>query len=131
MKKTTWVVAAVALAVASVALAEVLTATWENPTTNTDGSAIPATGAGSLASSRLEYGTCTGSGSTLALGTKLGEVVTNTNGTTAKTPDLAPGTYCGQVRVTNTYGSESDPSPVAQKVVAAPKPNKPTNFSWN
>lgn len=118
------------LALSAVALAATLTATWTNPTTNTDSSAIPATGAGSIASSRLEYGTCTGSGTTLAIGTKMGEVVTTGMATTAVTPDLAPGTYCGTVKVTNTYGAESGASNVGTKVVAAPIPNKPTNFSF-
>lgn len=58
------------LCVASLpALAADITTTWTYPTQNTDGSAIPASGAGSIASSRVEWGTCAGA----AFGTKLGE----------------------------------------------------------
>ena len=42
------------------ALADTVTATWTNPSTNTNGSAIPAPGAGSLTAARNEYRTSTG-----------------------------------------------------------------------
>lgn len=122
-----YLIAVILFVAAGAAVAAVLTATWQNATTNTDGSAIPATGPGSIASTRFEWGTC-GSGGTF--GTKLGERVVAGTVTSAPTDDLGPGTYCGRGYHTNTYGVESDPSIVVQKVVPAPKPNPPTNLSF-
>jgi predicted phage tail protein len=99
-----------------------LTATWTNPTTNTDSSAIPVSGAGSLTGTRVEYGSCVGT----AFGTKAGEVSVTAPATTATTPDLAPGTYCLRAFSKNTYGSESAPSGVASKTISAPTPSPPT-----
>lgn len=116
--------------VASIALAAgALTANWTNATTNTDGTAIPATGAGSLAKSIVEYGPCNATKDTVMPPLSTVEVA----GTilTATTPaNLAPGTWCAHVRHENTYGSLSDWSDVASKVVVAPKPNKPTGFTF-
>jgi hypothetical protein len=111
--------------VSILAIAATARVSWVNPTTNTDGSSIPATGAGSLTDARVEWGTCNGA----AFGTSIGERVLPTPGTPFTTPDLSPGTYCFRVFVGNTYGVASDPSNVASKVVAAPKPNAPTNFT--
>jgi len=102
-----------------------MTYTWKNATTNTDGSAIPTTGGGSIASTRIEYGTCNG----LAFGVKVGEVVTSGPVETAATPNVAPGTYCSRAYNKNTYGNESGPTLVVQKVIDAPTPNPPSNFS--
>jgi hypothetical protein len=117
-----------AMMLSMAAIAAVATASWTNATKNTDGTDIPASGAGSLVSTTVEWATC-GAGDTF--GTKAGEVVTASPGTTRQTPDLLPGRWCFRAFHTNTYGSTSDPTPVVVKVVAAPKPNPPTNFSVN
>lgn len=111
---------------AAVVLAAALNVTWTNPVQNTDNSAIPASGPGSIASTRIEYGTCNGA----AFGTKLGEVVIAGQAESGVLPNLAPGTYCARAFTKNTYGEESDTSGVAQKVIAAPKPKPPSGFSW-
>lgn len=107
-----------------IARADTVTTTWVNPVTNTNSSAIPATGAGSLTQARIEYGTCNGA----LFGTKAGEVV-RTMPVTTSTLNLQPGTTCVQVKVTNTFGSESAPSNVVSKVVAPPVPGPPTNLT--
>lgn len=110
-----------------VAHADTVTATWVNPTTNTNGSAIPASGAGSLTQARVEFGTCNGA----AFGTKAGEVIRafTTGPLTTATLNLQPGTTCVQVKVSNTFGGESSASNVTSKVIAAPVPNPPTNLT--
>jgi hypothetical protein len=95
---------------------------WTLPTTNTDGSSIPASGTGSLTSSRVEYGTCSGS----SFGTKISEIVVGVPATNAVIEDLAAGTYCFRVFAKNTYGTESGPSAVVSKTIATPVPNPPT-----
>lgn len=112
-----------ALFAAGTANAATVTVTWTNPTTNTDSSAIPASGTGSLSSARVEYGTCNGT----SFGTKAGEVI-RTMPVTSTTLNLNPATHCIQVKVTNTYGNESDASNVAVKVIPAPTPRPPTNL---
>lgn len=98
------------------------TSTWTAPTANTDGTVIPATGAGSIVSHRLEWGTCSGT----AFGTKIAEAVVLAPALTYTVTNLAPGTYCFRVYAKNTYGIESAPSGVVSKVVPAPVPNPPT-----
>ena len=125
MKLQGYVVVALIALASSLAIAATINASWTNATQNTDGSAIPATGAGSLVSTTVEYGTCNGN----AFGTKIGEVTSA--GTGAVTPNLGPGRYCARAFHTNTYGEVSDPSAVGIKVIASPKPNPPSNFSFN
>lgn len=103
------------------AQAATVTVTWTNPIQNTDDSAIPATGAGSLSSARIEYGTClTGGG----FGTKAGEVVRPMPATTA-TLNLQPGSTCVRVTVTNSFNIESLPSNVVTRVIDPPQPKPP------
>lgn len=116
----------VACLITVAAFATTMTTTWTNPVQNTDNSAIPATGPGSVASSRIEYGTCAGA----VMGTKIGEYVVQGNATSGSTPDLAPGTYCGHVFTKNTYGNESAASNDAKVTVTSPTPKAPTNFSF-
>lgn len=112
---------ALALVIAMPVMAAVVNVTWTKATTNVDGSAIPATGAGSVTTT-VEYGTCNGA----AFGTKIADVVTATAGVAADSPNLAPGTYCFRAFHTNTFGVNSDPSAVGVKVIGPPKPNPPT-----
>lgn len=99
------------------------TVTIVDPTTNTDGSAIPSSGPGALVSRRIEYGTCSGT----AFGTKQGEVVVAEPATTYVFSGLTtPGDYCFQGYALNTYGLESAVSNVVKKTVVAPTPGKAT-----
>lgn len=112
---------------AVVAIAATLTGTWTLPTLNTDGSSIPATGAGALVGSTMEYGPCNAARDALVSVT--GTVNVTGSVATAVIPNLGPGTWCAHVRVSNTYGEASDWSNVGFKVIDAPKPNAPTNFT--
>lgn len=107
----------------SAVLAASYPVTWKNPTQNTDGSALALQ---DIKQTRIEFGTCNGTG----WGTTLKEIVVPGTGTSATSPDLTPGTWCGRAFTQNIYGVESGPSNVYQKVVAAPTPNSPTNFSF-
>jgi len=102
--------------------ADDLTVNWTQPTTNTNGTAIPASGPGSIASNRVEWGTCSGT----AFGTRAGERVVTPAATSTVVTGLAPGTWCARVFATNTYGNESSASAVATRVIPAPTPNPPT-----
>lgn len=105
-----------------------LTVTWTNPTTNTDGSAIPAAQGQpeALQAWRIEYGTCAAGGS---FGTKAGEFTRQraTGGAelTTVTQNIPPGNLCVRVFVANSAGAESDASNVAAKVVDPAKPRPP------
>lgn len=111
--------------VCAAAFAAVRTATWTKATTNTDGSSIPATGPGSVTTT-AEYGSCNAAGTDF--GTKIGDIVVASSGTTAQTPNFAPGTYCIRYWHTNTFGVESEKT-VGKYTEAAPTPNKPTGFT--
>ena len=96
--------------------------TWTNPTTNTDGSSIPASGAGALTGTRVEWGTCNGT----AFGTVVGQQAFGVV-TTATVPGFAAGTtHCFRVYDRNSYGNESAASNVATKTFPTPTPNPPT-----
>ena len=114
-----------ALLLGGVASAATVTITWSPPTQNTDNSAIPASGEGSLKTYRIEYGTCTSPG---VFGTKVGEV-TRAAPATGTVLNLNPGTTCVRVFVANTYDQESDASNVATSVVPFPRPKAPTQTS--
>ena len=97
---------------------------WTQPTQNTDGSAIPASGTGRLTGNRVEWGTCSGT----AFGTKAGEQVFATPTTAYTVPNLAPGTWCFRAYASTTYG-ESGPTNAVQKVIAPPMPNPPSGLT--
>lgn len=105
-----------------VAQATDVTVTWTNPTTNTDGSSIPATGPGSLTGTRVEHGTCVGA----AFGTANGEVTAAAGATSVVITGLAPATHCVRAFARNTYGTESAASNVFVKAISPPVPNPPT-----
>jgi hypothetical protein len=111
--------ATIFLAFSSAAVADTSTVSWTDPTTNTDGTAIPATGPGSIALRRVEYGSCNGT----AFGTRSGEVVVLTPGPAIIQNLSRATTYCYRVFVTNTYGAESAASNVVAKTTTIPVPN--------
>lgn len=97
------------------------TLSWTLATQNTDGSAIPASGAGSLASTRVEWGSCSGA----AFGTVAGTVTVPTPTTTHTITALGVATYCFRAFSRNSYGVESAASLVVSKIIPAPTPNPP------
>jgi hypothetical protein len=101
-------------------MASDINVSWTNPVKNTDGSDIPATGAGSIASTRVEWGTCSGT----AFGIKAGEQVATGTSTTL-TGISAASTVCVRAFAKNTYGQESAASNVTSKVIPAPVPLPP------
>lgn len=107
--------------VALPAMAADVSVSWTQPVTNTDGSAIPASGAGAIASNRVEWGSCSGA----AFGVKAGEKTVTPAATSTTVTGLAPGTHCFRAYATNTYGAESAASNVASKVISPPTPNPP------
>lgn len=103
------------------ALGANLELTWTYPAKNVDGSDVPASGAGSIVSSKVEWGSCAGT----AFGTKAGEATVPAPTKTYSVPNLAPGTHCARVLVTNTYGVSSDFTAAVSRTVDAPKPLPP------
>lgn len=100
------------------------TVSWTNPTTNTDSTAIPASGPGSLVSTRIEWGTC-GAGGTF--GIKASEVVVNQPAVSVVIPGFVAGQVaCFQAFAKNTFLAESAASLVVAKVFPVPVPNPPT-----
>lgn len=118
---TRWIAGLVLLVIAARAFATDVAVTWTQPAANTDGSAIPASGAGSIASNRIEWGTCNGA----TFGTRVGDRVVSPVATAATVTGLGPGTWCFRAYATNTYGQESAASNAAQRVVNPPTPNPP------
>lgn len=98
-----------------------LPVTWTYPATNTDGSAIPASGPGSISGFVLEWGTCSGT----SFGTKIGGAAPTAPATSFTVTGLQPGTYCVRIAAVNTYAIVSAFSNVATKTITAPTPNPP------
>lgn len=101
--------------------------TWTLPTQNVDGSAIPATGAGSLTHTRVEWGTCSGTN----FGTRAGEQLVAVPALTYTVTNLAPGTWCFRAFARTTYGAafESVATTTVNKVIATPVPQPPGSFA--
>jgi hypothetical protein len=116
---------AVAIGIAvgsSVAHGADATVSWTNPTQNTDGTAIPAAGAGSLTGTRVEWGTCSGG----LFGVKAGETVVPAPAASGVLPGFSPGTtVCFRAFARNTFGVESLESNTTAKTFPAPTPKPP------
>lgn len=119
---------ALALLVGLAAYAAVINISWTNATTNTDGSAIPSTGDGRIIATNIEYGPCNAARDGLASVTNT--IVVSGTAATAQTPDLPPGTWCARAAHVNSYNKASAWSDVAVRVIEAPTPNRPTNFTF-
>ena len=115
-----FVLAFASMLAAALAIGADVRVSWTQPTTNTDGSSIPLSGAGSIVSNRVEWGSCVGS----AFGSPAGSQ-TIPAATSHVVTGLAPALHCFRITAINTYGSESAVSNVAQRAVAAPIPNPP------
>lgn len=105
------------------ASASTLTVSWSNPTTNEDGSVIPADGDGSLTEALVEYGSCTPDG---GVETPLSSQWVSMPVTSYSFPNVSPGIYCAHVAVRNTYMNQSAWSASAQaEILPPPTPNPP------
>jgi hypothetical protein len=104
---------------------------WDNPTLNTDDTAIAATQGEpeALQTWRIEYGTCAGT----AFGTKLGEFVRVRAAAglplTSATQNLPAGNKCFRVFVANFAARESGASNVSVRDIPAATPKPPVNVS--
>jgi hypothetical protein len=126
--RSNWLIFAAALTtalalafIAGVVYAADATITWTNPTQNTDGTAIPATGAGALTGTRVDYKLCSATTAPQAVTVPAPAASTVVTG-------LAPGTWCFTAFSTNNQSQTSVASNTAQKTIAAPPPvpNPPT-----
>lgn len=124
MKPLKTLLAIALLAIAGPAIAGEAALSWTQPTTNVDGSAIPASGTGRLVGNRVEWGTCSTAN---VFGTVIGQQAWTTPRTSYTVTGLAPATYCFRAFASTTYG-ESGPSAVASKTILPPMPNPPGNI---
>lgn len=99
--------------------------TWTLATANTDGSAIPASGPTSLASTRVEWGTCSGSN----FGTASGQQIVATPAVTYTVTNLSAGTYCFRAYSRTVAGLESAPTNAVTKTILQAPPNPPGNLA--
>lgn len=105
-----------------IALAGTADLSWVNATKNTDNSTIPATGAGALTRTTVDYGTCSAPG---VFGTKQGEIFVAAPANTATVSMVVIQQFCFRAWHTNTYGSISAFSNVVTKNNPAPTPGAP------
>lgn len=99
--------------------------TWTLATQNTDGSAIPASGPTSLASTRVEWGTCSGSN----FGTAIGQQTVATPATTYTITGLAAGVWCFRAYSRTVAGLESAPTNAVTKTILQAPPQPPGNLT--
>lgn len=99
---------------------------WTNPTTNTDGTAIPATGPGSLTTANVERGSCT---ATDTFGTRADLATVPAGPATHTFVDLPVGKHCFRLSVSNVEGKTSAFSAVVVKSVVNPAPKVPTGVT--
>lgn len=99
--------------------------TWTLATQNTDGTAIPASGPTSLASTRVEWGTCSGSN----FGTASGQQTVATPATTYTITGLAAGTWCFRAYSRTVAGLESAPTNAVTKTILQAPPQPPGNLT--
>lgn len=118
--------AAIALCVsASPAIAGDAVLTWTLATANTDGSAIAASGPTSLAATRVEWGTCSGSN----FGTAAGQQIVATPATAYTITGLTAGTWCFRAYSRTVAGLESAPTNAVTKTILQAPPNPPGNLT--
>ena len=94
---------------------------WRNPTENTDGSAIPATGPAALVESQVRRSGCNSSG---GFGTAIETVTVPASIGVVLFERLPPGENCFQVRTRNA-DTWSAWSQLVKKTTTAPAPPKP------
>ncbi len=99
--------------------------TWTLATQNTDGTAIPASGPTSLAATRVEWGTCSGS----AFGTAVGQQTVATPAVTYTVTGLAAGVWCFRAYSRTVAGLESAPTNAVTKTILQAPPHPPGNLT--
>ena len=99
--------------------------TWTLATANTDGTAIPASGPTSLAATRVEWGTCSGSN----FGTASGQQTVATPATTYTITGLAAGVWCFRAYSRTVAGLESAPTNAVTKTILQAPPQPPGNLT--
>ena len=121
----TLTLALLALFLPSLALAGTANVNLLQPTQYSDSTPMPAA---DVASTTVEYGSCSGS----AFGTKAGQVVTPNVPSMVSVLNLAPGAYCFRVIVTTIAakgGLSSAYSNTATGTIPFPAPGAPTIIS--
>lgn len=102
------------------------TLSWTFDLHNTDGSVIPAPpAAGSLTTTAIDYGTCTGTGATRSFGTKAGTMTVAYPATSLVVSMVVVQEYCFRGFVTNTFNVSSALTAVVWKANPPPTPNPP------
>lgn len=96
------------------ARADTKTATWVNATLNTDGTAIAASGPGSLVRTTVEYGTC--NAAKTAIATKSGEIFVPAPATALQVPLVVVQEFCLDAWHSNTFATAFAPSTAAAVV---------------
>lgn len=95
---------------------------WRNPTENTDGSAIEATGPTSLIETQVRRSVCNASG---GMGSIVETITVPATIGVALFTGLPPARHCFQARIRNELAEWSAWSGVADKTTTAPAPPKP------
>lgn len=130
------ILAALLALAAFAAHAETKTVSWVNATRNTDNTTIPATGAGALARTTVEYGTCL-SRNPDVFGTKIGEIFVAAPANTLTVNLIVVQEYCLRAFHSNSYATAFSPtaagnsafSSTAVTTVAPPTPQQPTGIT--
>lgn len=99
--------------------------TWTLATADTEGNAIPASGPTSLAATRIEWGTCSGSN----FGTASGQQIVATPATTYTVTGLAAGVWCFRAYSRTVAGLESAPTNAVTKTILQAPPQPPGNLT--
>jgi len=114
------------------AIAADISVSWSNPTRDVDNVLLPATGPQSLASTRVQYGSCSGA----LFGAVIGQAVVPAPATTTIITGLPSGsTYCVRAFSRNVAGDESAASNVVSRVIPTSPPQPPVlsstvNIVW-
>lgn len=112
----------VGIAVAGLAMAGTADLSWVNPTTNTDGSGIPATGPDSLASTAVEWFQCAATTDPWPANPSRASIPAPA--TTYRITGLTGGQrYCARAFAVNVAGGTAASSNVVTKVIPPTTPN--------
>lgn len=116
---------AILLLLPSLASAADANLTWQNATTNTDGSTIATTGDEALASTTVKYSVCVAGD----IDTTFQEQVVPFPGENTVVNGLTVGEWCFRSYHTTIGGTNSADTSVISQVVTAPTPNPPNVFA--
>jgi hypothetical protein len=115
---------------ANLAHAKIVDVSWRNATADTDGVSLPTSGSGALASTVIEWGSCTSTGGFGTLAGTLTVPVTAPGDTqTAATQNLGVGVYCFRARHLTVDGTQSNWSGIVSITITTGKPRPPANLT--